>query len=278
MKKLTIREAVIKVLKLKGKPLSSREIYDKIIEQDLYRFNAERPEGIVKVEIRRHCVGVEFPTASPNKYFQILLDGKYWIKDLPVPGQTSSALKAEINIRNDSENLKSIVSELKIIHAKHLDAFRLQILNQLKEIHPKSFENFSKRLLEVYGFLEMRVTNYVKDGGLDGNGQLKVGITNLNVAFQCKRWKTNTVSRTEIDKFRGAIQGAYELGIIFTTSNFSKEALNATRRNGAVPIILIDGPTLVDIMIEKRFGIEFETMPVYINALDNALTEDGPKY
>ena len=274
MKKRTIREAVIHALKLKGKPLSAKEIYDKIIEQDLYRFNAEKPEGIVKVEIRRHCVGVEFPTASPNKYFQILIDGKYWIKDLPVPGQTSSSLKTEISIRKDSENLKAVVSELKIIHTKHFEAFKLQILNQLKEIQPKSFEIFAKRLLETYGFLEMQVTNYVKDGGLDGYGQLKVGITHLNVAFQCKRWKTSTVSRTEIDKFRGAIQGEYEQGIIFTTSTFSKEALNATRRNGAVPIILIDGGTLVDIMIEKRFGIEFENMPVYINALDNVLTDD----
>jgi len=27
-------------------------------------------------------------------------------------------------------------------------------------------------------------------------------------------------------------------------------------------------------MIEKRFGIDFETMPVYINALDRVLTEE----
>ena len=96
----------------------------------------------------------------------------------------------------------------------------------------------------------------------------------MNVAFQCKRWSTNSVSRTEIDKFRGAIQGSFEQGIIFTTSSFSKDALNATRRNGAVPIILIDGGTLVDFMIEKKFGVESENIPVYINALDNALTED----
>ena len=272
MKKKTIREAAIEALRRSRKPLSSHAIYEIIIAEDLYRFNAANPENIVNGEIRRHCIGVEFPTAKPDKDFQILIDGTYWIKDVPVPGQSNAALKSEIIVRKDSENLKTIVAELKAIHTKHNEAFKTQILNQLKEIPPQSFEVFAKRLLEVYGFIDMEVTNYVKDGGLDGFGKLKVGITHLNVAFQCKRWTTNSVSRTEIDKFRGAIQGSYEQGIIFTTSKFSKEALNATRRKGAVPIILIDGSTLVDFMIEKKFGVESENIPVYINALDNALT------
>ncbi len=274
MKKRTIREAAIEALKRSGKPLTTKDIFNFIIENDLYRFNAERPEDIVKVEIRRHCIGIEFPTAKKNKYFQILIDGTYWIKDVPVPGQSNAALKSEFIVRKDSENLKTIVAELKTIHTKHNEAFKTQILNQLKKIPPQTFEFFAKRLLEVYGFIDTEVTSYVKDGGLDGFGKLKVGITYLNVAFQCKRWTTNSVSRIEIDKFRGAIQGSYEQGIIFTTSNFSKEALNATRRNGAVPIILIDGSTLVDFMMDKKFGVDSENIPVYINALDNALTEE----
>ncbi|MBK6352110.1 MAG: restriction endonuclease [Saprospiraceae bacterium] len=276
MKRRTIREAVIEVLKRCGKPMSSKDIYDYIIKHDLYRFNAENPLNIVNGEIRRHCVGIDFPTAKSKKDFQILIDGTFWIKDLEVPGQTSASIKSEKIVRKDSDNLKEIVSELKAIHKKHNDAFKKQILSQLKEISPQTFEVFAKRLLEVYGFIDMKVASYVKDGGIDGHGKLKVGITFLNVAFQCKRWSTNSVSRTEIDKFRGAIQGSFEQGIIFTTSSFSKEALNATRRNGAVPIILIDGSTLVDFMIEKKFGVESENIPVYINALDNALIESEP--
>jgi restriction system protein len=274
VKRRTIREAAIEALKRYGKPMSSKDIYAYIVKHDLYRFNAENPLNIVNGEIRRHCVGIDFPTAKADKDFQLLIDGTYWIKDLNVPGQTNAANKSEKIVRKDSESLKEIVSELKAIHNKHNEAFKKQILSQLKEIPPQTFEVFAKRLLEVYGFIDMEVTSYVKDGGIDGHGKLKVGITFLNVAFQCKRWSTNSVSRTEIDKFRGAIQGSFEQGIIFTTSNFSKEALNATRRNGAVPIILIDGSTLVDFMIEKKFGVESENIPVYINALDNALTED----
>lgn len=272
MKKRTIKQAAVEALKRKGKPLSSKEIYAVIIEEDLYRFNAERPENIVQVEIRRHCEGLDFPTARPDKYFQILLDGTYWLKDMPFQGQTDESIKTEKLVRKDTENLRTIVTELKEIHSKHTEAFKKQLLNQLKQIDPKNFETFAKNLLEVYGFKDVKVTEYIKDGGLDGFGKLKVGITFLNVAFQCKRWRNTTVGRTEIDKFRGAIQGEFEQGMIFTTSNFSKDALLATRRNGAVPIILIDGNTLVDMMIERKFGVDFENVPVFVNSLDRVLT------
>ena len=274
MKKRTIKEAVLEALKRANKALSVKEIYSLIIEQDLYRFNAEDPENIVKVEIRRHCEGIDFPTAKPNKFFQILKDGKYWIKDVLIPGVDKGSLESELLVRKDSQSLKGIVSELREIHTKHTIAFKQQILNQLKNVDPTTFEIFSRKLLEVYGFVEMVVTQPKKDGGLDGYGKLKIGITYLNVAFQSKRWKNNNVSRVEVDRFRGAIQGDYEQGIIFTTSSFSKDALNATVKKGAVPIILIDGSTLVDIMIQKRLGVDVEGMEVYVNALDRALTEE----
>lgn len=273
MKKRTIREAVIEALIRSGNPLKARDVYNFIVEHDLYRFNSENPEGIVKVEIRRHCDGVEFPSAKPNKYFKILIDGTYWLKDIPIPGQLNTAQKSELLNEKYYEDLKQVVYELKEIHKKHTETLKKQLLNQLKEIPAKTFEIYSKKLLEVYGFQDVTVTTFSKDGGIDGFGKLKVGITHLNVAFQCKRWKKTSVSRTEIDKFRGAIQGMFEQGIIFTTSNFSKDALNATRRNGAVPIILIDGTTLVEIMIEKKFGVTTEFMPVYVNSLEDIFSE-----
>lgn len=274
MKGPTIKEAVKEALELSEKPLTAKEIFNYITANNLYQFNAERPENVLKGEIRRHCEGVDFPTASATKYFILLLDGTYWIKGVPVPGQTLESQKAEEIVRKDSDVLKSVVNDLKDIHAKHIIAFKKHMLNQLKEMPAKTFEVFAKRLLDVYGFKDMTVTSYSKDGGIDGYGKLKVGITHLHVAFQCKRWKTNSVGSKEINSFRGAIQGTYEQGIFFTTSYFSKPALEITRKSGAVPIILIDGSTLIDIMIEKRFGVAVENMPVYVNSLEDVFIED----
>lgn len=272
--KRTIHHVAIEVLQSKGFSLTVKEIFDEIILNDLYQFKAENPLDVLNKVIRKHCDGIDFPSANKKKYFQLTNDRKYWIAGVAIPGQTKEDKKIDDKLKKDNLTLKSTVQSLKDIHHKYYAAFKQQILNQLQEITPNQFEVFSKRLLEVYGFKKMKVTNFVKDGGIDGFGELKVGITHLNVAFQSKRWKNHSVSRIEIDKFRGAIQGEYEQGIIFTTSKFTKEALKATRRPGAVPIILIDGESIVDIMIEKRFGIEFENIPLFINALDNILGEN----
>jgi restriction system protein len=126
----------------------------------------------------------------------------------------------------------------------------------------------------VYGFHGTAVTQISGDGGIDGYGKLKVGLANLNVAFQCKRWEKGNIQRPEIDKFRGAAQGDYEQGLFFTTASFSEGAIGASIKRGAVPIILVDGPAIVDLMIDKGFGVQLETLSIPSYALDLALSSD----
>lgn len=261
MKTRTINEAIVEVLKAEKKSLSAKDIYSKIIELDLYEFKAVQPYHVLLVQLRRHCAGLDFPTAHKDKYFKILPDGTY---DLLKEGNDE-------NLNLPIEKLRSNVQELKENHKKYLVAFKRDLLGQLKSVEPYEFESFSKKLLEVYGFIDLNVTKQSRDGGIDGYGKLKVGISHLNVAFQCKRWKSTKVSRVEVDKFRGATQGDYEQAILFTTSEFSKEALQATTKKGAIPVILIDGGSIVDLMIEKKFGVEIETLPIYLSALDDIL-------
>lgn len=264
----TIISAISEVLNGSLKPLTVNAIFDKIVANDYYQFKAQDPVSVVRVELRRHCQGVDFPTASKKKYFQILNDGTYCLIE-----QTHLFLKEDKKKKVIENDEKRLVMTLKTTHGDYVKSFKIQLLEQLKEIEPETFELFCKKLLKVYGFKDLRVTKPKKDGGIDGHGKLKVGISYLNVAIQCKRWKNTIVGRTEIDKFRGAIQGDFEQGIFITTSRFSKDALNATTKRGAVPIILIDGMMIIDIMIEKKFGVEIQDIPLYINALDVALEE-----
>jgi restriction system protein len=147
-------------------------------------------------------------------------------------------------------------------------------LAQLKRLDPETFEHFSKKLLEAYGFVDVQVTRYTKDGGIDGFGKLKVGFAHMKVGFQCKRYGLTNVGRPEIDQFRGAVQGKCEQGIFFTTSTFAKGAEEDCFRPGAVPVILIDGKSIVDLMIQKKFGVTVESLPVYSYALDLVLSDE----
>lgn len=148
------------------------------------------------------------------------------------------------------------------LYEEYDEKFRDQVLEKLYELTPTQFENFAKRLLSTYGFINVTVTSISADGGIDGYGNLKIGLASMNVAFQCKRWEGN-VGRPEIDKFRGAIQGEYEQGIFFTTSDFTDGATEVSLKKGAVPIILLNGDSIVDLMIQKGFGVNRKPIQLY---------------
>lgn len=48
MPKKTVRDAVVEAMRKVGLPLTAKEAYETIIKFDYYRFNAERPDNIVK--------------------------------------------------------------------------------------------------------------------------------------------------------------------------------------------------------------------------------------
>jgi restriction system protein len=149
-------------------------------------------------------------------------------------------------------------------HDDYVEAFTDRVLQTLREISPAQFEQFAAKLMEAYGFQNVKTANAVTapDGGIDGEGDLRVGLAKLHAAFQCKRWK-GPVPRPEIDKFRGAIQGQCEHGYFFTTSRFTEEAQKAAIKPGSVPIFLFDGREIVKIMIEKRLGVIRTPIEVY---------------
>lgn len=274
---LTIIEAIKKVLSNQRAPMTVTEIYEKIIGNGLYNFKADEPKQIVRNQIRRHCQGLDFASASPKKYFLLTSDGRYNLLDTSAqsPALLSKPEKQKVELtRSTRPSDRDHLGDLRRIHTQYVTEFRSKVLEQLKLLDPTSFERFCRNLLEAYGFRDMKVTQVSKDGGLDGYGKLKVGFTYFKVAFQCKRWIKKSVGRPEIDKFRGAIQGQYEQGIFFTTASFSEDAKNKSLKSGAVPVILIDGGTIVDIMIENNFGIESENLPIYSLALDLAIEEE----
>lgn len=85
MKNRTINQAIEEAMKREGIPMRARELYNRIIEDDLYRFKAANPEHIVRTQLRRHSVNLDFPTAHKSKHFVFLKDGTYWLKGVSLP-------------------------------------------------------------------------------------------------------------------------------------------------------------------------------------------------
>lgn len=97
MNNMTIIEAIKETMKFQGKPLTIPEIYTGITETGLYAFNAEKPLHIVASQIRRHCKGLSFPSASSTKHFEIRGEGLYFYLNRPVNVRRQLKLGADDN-------------------------------------------------------------------------------------------------------------------------------------------------------------------------------------
>lgn len=91
------------------------------------------------------------------------------------------------------------------------------------------------------------------DGGVDG--VIKEDRLGLDVVYlQAKRW-TNPIGANLIREFAGSLEGyRAKKGILITTSSFTKEALEYALKIEK-RISLVDGKTLVDMMIDVNLGV-----------------------
>lgn len=138
--------------------------------------------------------------------------------------------------------------------ARHNQEVKRRLLARLREMAPEAFEDLIAELLVALGFEDVQLTSYSKDGGIDVRGTLVVGeAIRTRMAVQVKRWQNN-VGATVVQQVRGSL-GTHEQGLIITTSGFGKRARAEAARADAVPVGLMDGGQLVDLLIENEIGV-----------------------
>ena len=153
---------------------------------------------------------------------------------------------------------------LESTHQKLKDTLSRELLDQVKKCPPDFFEKLVVELLVKMGYGGSRkeageAIGRTGDGGIDG--RIKEDKLGLDVVYiQAKRWEDATVGRPEIQKFVGALQGEHaKKGIFITTSSFSKDAKEFISRIEP-KIVLIDGETLTDLMIDYNVGVTQESV------------------
>jgi restriction system protein len=133
--------------------------------------------------------------------------------------------------------------------------WREQTLDLILGLTPAAFERLAQRVLRESGFIQVEVTGRSGDGGIDGNGILRLGgLLSFHVSFQCKRWQA-TVGPSIVREFRGAMMGRADKGLIITTSSFTRDAIREATRDGAAAIDLVDGEQLIDMLKNLGLGV-----------------------
>jgi len=166
------------------------------------------------------------------------------------------------NIMNDEKQNHSnefILDDNDIDAPEEVQDWRKEIKNILLQMKPDAFERLFKRILRESGFHQVEVTGKTGDNGIDGKEIFRIaGFISFNILFQCKRYSNNSISASDIRDFRGALQGRADKGLFITTSIFTRDAIKEATRDGAPPIDLIDGDSLIDKLKELKLGIDIE--------------------
>lgn len=135
------------------------------------------------------------------------------------------------------------------------------LIEVLQNLSPTGFEHLCGRLLREYDFENIEITQRSHDGGIDGYATLKLNpFVNLSVFFQCKRY-SGTVPTEKVQAFIGVMETnkrSVEKGLIITTGNFAKAAIEIEKNN--IKLELIDGDKLVEMFEKVELGVTPRTI------------------
>ncbi len=184
--------------------------------------------------------------------------------------QTNTTETEEQESKTPAEQLEEAYQTLR-------DNLASEIITQLKAASPFFFEKVVVEVLVKMGYGGSRkdagqAIGRSGDEGIDGI--IKEDRLGLDIIYiQAKKWE-DPVSRPEIQKFAGALQGKRaRKGIFITTSRFCDTAKDFVAHIDS-KIILIEGSQLAQYMID--FGVGVATEAVYeIKRLDSDYFTDN---
>ncbi|MBQ7196857.1 MAG: restriction endonuclease [Synergistaceae bacterium] len=182
-----------------------------------------------------------------------------YIQELQIKnGETiSDSLQDESPARETQSPQEMIDYAMEQLKSELVDA----LLTEVIRMDEYDFEQLVVDLLLKMGYGKPEenknaLTKKSGDGGIDGI--VRADRFGFDAVYtQAKKWKGDShVHSPEIQKFLGAMvaQGATK-GLFITTAQFSKGALDFSRKNPGHKIVLVDGKQLAELMIEYGLGV-----------------------
>jgi restriction endonuclease Mrr len=244
MKKKSFKEAAVIILKDADEPLSAQEITDIALEREMIETSGSTPEATMAAQLY-----VDINKNSATK-FKKVGRGKFALKK-----QTESAKSPLLAIQNQNELVKQ------------------KFIERIHEMDPYQFEFLVAELLRKIGYENVEVTQRSADKGIDVIANLTVGgLTNVKTVIQVKRYKKgNNISGRYITQLRGSAE-VDQRGLIITTSDFTKDAINESKAQNKMPVALVNGEKLIDLLFSYKVGVKEEIVKVY--SIDSELFEN----
>ena len=155
---------------------------------------------------------------------------------------------------------------------------RKDLRERLFAVDPFQFEFLIADLLQKIGFENIEVTARSGDKGIDIVANLTVGgVTNVKTVVQVKRYKSaNRISGSVVRELRGAAE-VDQRGLVITTSEFQKSARDEAMAPNKMPVSLINGAELVDLMVRYEVGVKKEAATILSIDTEYFENQAGPE-
>ncbi len=225
---MQFKDAAYEILKSSSVPLHYNAITDKAVKAGLLETSGQTPHATMGALLYTDTLNVT------SRFRRGDQKGTFALKTTAPTGIEQQIESIQKNVRQD---------------------LRKRLLN----MPPQKFEELIRSLLEEMGFEETETTQYVNDKGVDVRGILKTNqLTAIKVVIQAKRW-TKNVGSVPVRNLRGSLRMVDgERGIIVTPSDFTPDAKIEAQSEGKMPITLINGNQLIELLFQYKVGIKQE--------------------
>ncbi|MFC1585741.1 restriction endonuclease [Fibrobacterota bacterium] len=234
-KKKSFKDAAAQILKEVGEPLSYQEIAKRAIEKGILSTEGKTPEASMGAQI----------------YMDIKKNKKSPFKKV---GRGMFALK----VQKDSATTPLLLIE------NQNQLVRKALKAELHKMDPFQFEALISELLKKIGYENVEVTSRSGDKGIDVTADLTLeGITDVKTVVQVKRFKEgNNIPGKIITQLRGSAE-VDQRGLVITTSDFTKDAIEESKAPNKMPVSLVNGEKLLSLLIKNGIGVKREDVTIY---------------
>jgi HJR/Mrr/RecB family endonuclease len=171
---------------------------------------------------------------------------------------------SRLAVEDSQRSLDSAIKRAKREAANRIHEF-------IAEMDPTAFEWLIRPLLLKLGYRNVKVTKASGDGGIDLRATLVAsGIANIQTCIQVKR--TKSVGRPFVQNIRGSLN-PHEAGLVITSGSFTEPAIEEAKDPHKVPIALVDGRALTQLLLDHEIGVEHVNVTLYRLKLEGLAQE-----
>lgn len=195
-------------------------------------------------------------------------------------GEDTATMPAETRGQPTSPAATTPEEQIEAAYQSVQATLRSDLLERILQNSPSFFERVIVDLLVAMGYGGSRKNAAAQlgrsgDGGVDGVvNEDRLGLDRVYV--QAKRYaEGNSVGRPDVQAFVGSLVGlGASKGVFVTTSTYSTQAREFVKHLSQ-RVVLIDGQTLADLMIEHNVGVRTSRAIQFKRIDEDFFTEDG---